>query len=337
MYNKFILYKKSVAAMSTVQPASPSRPQLAISACLLGEPVRYNGGHKASRLCLDVLSSHFDFIPVCPEVAIGLGVPRPTLRLVGDREDPRALILREGGRDASDALRDFGRKQAGLLQDICGYIFMQQSPSCGLQRVKLYRFDGQLRPPGVRGLYAEAFCAARPELPVEEEGRLNDPVIRENFLTRVFAYTAWQKLCENGLTRHAVIGFHSRYKYQLMAHNPRQYSALGQRLAKIGEQPLEDFAPDYFRDFMQALGACATRGTHSNVLQHLAGYLKHDLPTTEKAEMQRLIDQYREGVIPLVVPLTLLKHHFRRHPHPYIDAQAYLQPHPEDLSLRNAI
>jgi len=323
--------------MPIAKPTSPSRPKLAISACLLGEPVRYNGGHKASRLCLDVISRHFDFIPVCPEVAIGLGVPRPTLRLVGDREAPRAVIQREGDRDVSEALYDFGRKQAGLLQDICGYIFMQQSPSCGLQRVKLYSFDGQLRPPGVRGLYAQAFCAARPELPVEEEGRLNDPVIRENFLTRVFAYAAWQKLCENGLTRHAVIGFHSRYKYQLMAHNPRQYSALGQRLAKIGEQPLEDFAPDYFRDFMQALGSCATRGTHSNVLQHLAGYLKHDLPSAEKAEMQRLIDQYREGVIPLVVPLTLLKHHFRLYPHPYIDAQAYLQPHPEDLSLRNAI
>lgn len=323
--------------MLTAKPTSSPRPQLAISACLLGEPVRYNGGHKASRLCLDVLSRHFDFVPVCPEVAIGLGVPRPTLRLVGDRDTPRALIQREGGRDVSEALRDFGHKQAGLLQDICGYIFMQQSPSCGLQRVKLYRFDGQLRPPGARGLYAQAFCAARPELPVEEEGRLNDPVIRENFLTRVFAYAAWQRLCEEGLTRHAVIGFHSRYKYQLMAHNPRQYSALGQRLAKISDQPLEEFAPDYFRDFMQALGTCATRGTHSNVLQHLAGYLKHDLPGSEKAEMQRLIDQYREGVIPLVVPLTLLKHHFRLHPHPYIDAQAYLQPHPEDLSLRNAI
>ncbi|MDF3864676.1 DUF523 and DUF1722 domain-containing protein [Pseudomonas denitrificans (nom. rej.)] len=324
-------------AKPTAKPTSSSRSKLAISACLLGESVRYNGGHKASRLCLDVLSRHFDFRPVCPEVAIGLGVPRPTLRLVGDHDDPRALIHREGGRDVSEALRDFGHKQAGLLQDICGYIFMQQSPSCGLQRVKLYRFDGQLRPPGVRGLYAQAFCAARPELPVEEEGRLNDPVIRENFLTRVFAYSAWQKLCADGLTRHAVIGFHSRYKYQLMAHNPRQYSSLGQRLAKIAEQPLEDFARDYFHDFMQALGTCATRGTHSNVLQHLAGYLKHDLLSTDKAEMQRLIDQYREGVIPLVVPLTLLKHHFRLHPHPYIDAQAYLQPHPEDLSLRNAI
>ncbi|MFR0691340.1 YbgA family protein [Enterobacterales bacterium AE_CKDN230030158-1A_HGKHYDSX7] len=313
------------------------RPKLGISACLLGESVRYNGGHKASRLCLDVLSRHFDFVPVCPEVAIGLGVPRPTLRLVGDRSDPRALIQREGGGDVSEALRDFGRRQAERLQDICGYIFMQQSPSCGLQRVKLYRFDGQLRPPGVRGLYADAFCSARPELPAEEEGRLNDPVIRENFLTRVFAFAAWQALCAAGLTRHAVIAFHSRYKYQLMAHNPRQYSALGQRLAKIGEQPLEPFASDYFRDFMQALGTCATRGTHSNVLQHLAGYLKHVLPGPEKAEMQHLIDQYREGVIPLVVPLTLLKHHFRLHPHPYIDAQAYLQPHPEDLSLRNAI
>jgi len=318
-------------------PNPPPRPRLGISACLLGEPVRYNGGHKASHLCLDVLSRHFDFAPVCPEVAIGLGVPRPTLRLVGEHSDPRASILREGERDVSEALRDFGRTQASLLQDICGYIFMQQSPSCGLQRVKLYHSDGRPRPPGVRGLYAQAFCAARPELPVEEEGRLNDPVIRENFLTRVFAYTSWQQLCAQGLTRHAVITFHSRYKYQLMAHSPRQYNVLGQRLARIGDQPLDSFAPAYFRDFMQALGTCATRGTHSNVLQHLVGYLKHDLPSAEKAEMQRLIDQYRAGVIPLVVPLTLLKHHFRLHPYPYVGAQAYLQPHPEDLSLRNAI
>lgn len=332
------MYKYWTSDMTNTAP----RPTLAISACLLGEPVRYNGGHKASRLCMDVLSRHFDFIPVCPEVAIGLGVPRPTLRLVGDPQAPRALIHLQGSqhtgsRDVSDTLRDFGRTQAGLLANICGYIFMQQSPSCGLQRVELYRPDGQVRPPGVRGLYAETFCAARPELPVEEEGRLNDPVIRENFLTRVFALAAWQTLCAQGLTRNAVIAFHSRYKYQLMAHNPRQYSALGQRLARIGDQPLESFVNEYFRDFMQAMGTCATRGTHSNVLQHLAGYLKRDLPPAEKSELQRLIDQYRAGVIPLVVPLTLLKHHFRLHPHPYINAQAYLQPHPEDLSLRNAI
>lgn len=313
------------------------KPKLGISACLLGEPVRFNGGHKASRLCLDVLSRHFEFIPVCPEVAIGLGVPRPTLRLIGDRNAPRAITQQGERHDVSEELRHHGREQAERLQDICGYIFMQQSPSCGLQRVKLYHENGQLLPPGTRGLYAEAFCAARPDLPVEEDGRLQDPVLRENFLTRVFAYAAWQALTASGLTRAGVIAFHSRYKYQLMAHSPRQYTLLGQRLANIGSQPLEDFAPRYFLDFMQALGSCATRRTHSNVLQHLAGYLKHDLPSAEKAELQQLIDQYRSGVIPLVVPLTLLKHHFRLHPHPYIHAQAYLQPHPEELSLRNAI
>lgn len=313
------------------------KPKLAISACLLGEPVRFNGGHKASRLCLDVLSRHFEFVPLCPEVAIGLGVPRPTLRLIGDRNAPRAVTQQGARQDVSDELRRYGREQAERLQDICGYIFMQQSPSCGLQRVKLYNDNGQLLPPGTRGLYAEAFCAARPELPVEEEGRLNDPVLRENFLTRVFAFATWQELNAEGLSRAAVIAFHSRYKYQLMAHSPRHYNLLGQRLANIGGEPLETFAPRYFQDFMQALDSCATRGTHSNVLQHLAGYLKHDLPAAEKSELQQLIEQYRNGVIPLVVPLTLLKHHFRLHPHPYIQAQAYLQPHPETLSLRNAI
>lgn len=317
--------------------STPHKPKLAISACLLGESVRFNGGHKASRLCLEVLGQHFEFVPVCPEVAIGLGVPRPTLRLSGEHDAPRAVTQQGERRDVSEALRGYGREQAERLRDICGYIFMQQSPSCGLHRVKLYRDDGQLQPPGTRGLYAQAFCAARPELPVEEEGRLNDPVLRENFLTRVFACSAWRALNADGLSRAGVIAFHSRYKYQLMAHNPRQYSVLGQRLAKIGDEPLETFAPRYFQDFMQALGNCATRGTHSNVLQHLAGYLKHALPATEKSELQQLIEQYRCGIIPLVVPLTLLKHHFRLHPHPYVQAQAYLQPHPETLSLRNAI
>jgi uncharacterized protein YbgA (DUF1722 family) len=226
---------------------------------------------------------------------------------------------------------------AAELDDICGYIFMQQSPSCGLERVKVYHVNGAPQKGGGRGIYAQAFCAQQGDLPVEEDGRLNDPVLRENFITRVFAYSAWQQLLQEGLSRRALTTFHSRYKYLLMAHNPVQYKALGNLLGNMGQTDPKELGPRYFSLLMAALKQCATRRTHTNVLQHLCGYLKKAISAEDKKEVQNLIGQYRQGIVPLVVPLTLLKHHFRQHPDPYIDQQAYLQPHPENLSLRNAI
>lgn len=226
---------------------------------------------------------------------------------------------------------------ACLLGDICGYIFMQKSPSCGLERVKVCQANGHATEGVGRGICTSAFCARCPDLPLEEEGRLNDPVLRENFLTRVYAYAQWQELCRQGLSHKAIIDFHSRYKYQLMANDPLQYKALGRLLGSIGDHPPQDIGPRYFSALMVALKKCATRRTHSNVLQHLCGYLKRHLSRNEKAEIQRLIEQYRSGMVPLVVPLTLLKHHFNDHPDRYIAQQVYLQPHPEELSLRNAL
>lgn len=310
--------------------------KIGISACLLGQPVRFNGGHKESRLCSDVLARHFEFVPVCPEVGIGLGTPREAIRLVGDPANPRALGSVHREMDVSEALTGFGQRTAELLDDICGYILMQKSPSCGMERVKVYQDNGNPVPGGGRGLFAAALMQARPDLPVEEDGRLNDPVLRENFITRVFAYAEWQRLLRAGLSRHALYQFHARYKYQLMATNRAQYQALGRLLAE-NRAPLDEFAPRYFSQLMTALKHTASRGTHSNVLQHLSGYLKHALSRDDKQELQRLIDQYRQGIVPLVVPLTMLKHHLRCHPDDYLAGQAYLQPHPEDLSLRNAL
>jgi len=176
-----------------------------------------------------------------------------------------------------------------------------------------------------------------PDLPVEEDGRLNDPVLRENFLTRVFAYSAWQQLLQTGLTRRGLIDFHSRYKYLLMAHNPVQYKTLGNLLGNMGQTDLQVIGPRYFSELMAALKKCATRRTHTNVLQHLSGYFKQAISAEDKREMQQIINQYLHGIVPLVVPLTLLKHHLRQHPDPYVAQQVYLQPHPENLSLRNAI
>lgn len=311
--------------------------KVGISACLLGEPVRFNGGHKESRLCSETLARHFEFVPVCPEVAIGLGTPRQPIRLVGDPDQPRAVGSVHAELDVTDALSAYGRQVATELHDICGFVLMQKSPSCGMERVKVYQANGHPIEGGGSGLFAHALMQARPDLPIEEDGRLNDPVLRENFLTRIFAYAEWQRLVASGLTRKALVEFHSRYKYQLLATDPVQYKALGRLVATVGKQPLEAFAPSYFSQLMAALKKTASRGTHTNVLQHLSGYLKRDLGTQDKQELQRLIDQYREGVVPLVVPMTLLKHHFRRHPDRYVATQVYLQPHPEDLSLRNGI
>jgi uncharacterized protein YbgA (DUF1722 family)/uncharacterized protein YbbK (DUF523 family) len=313
------------------------RLKLGISACLLGAEVRYNGGHKESRLCSQTLAEHFDFVPVCPEVAIGLGTPREPIRLVGVPQAPRALGTVDRERDVTQALHDYGTRMAGELDDICGYILMHKSPSCGMERVKVYQANGYPADGGASGIFAAAFTRLRPDLPVEEDGRLNDPVLRENFLTRVFAYAEWQRLLRAGLTRRAITDFHARYKYQLMANNPLQYKALGRLLGDLGRHDPQELGPHYFSQLMAALKKCATRGTHSNVLQHLCGYLKRALTRSEKEEMQQLIDQYRSGIIPLVVPLTLLKHHFRQHPDHYVARQAYLQPHPENLSLRNAL
>ncbi|MBK5356477.1 DUF1722 domain-containing protein [Pseudomonas sp. TH41] len=281
-------------------PHSPEKPKIAISACLMGAEVRYNGGHKASRLCSRLLTKYFDFVPVCPEVAIG-------------------------------------QKMAAELADICGYIFMQKSLSCGLDRVKVYSINGAPMDGGGRGLYAQTFCTQHPDLPVEEDGRLNNPVLRENFLTRVFAYSAWQQLRQEGLTRRGLTEFHARYKYLLMAHNPVQYKALGHLLGNMGRADPDEIGPRYFSELMAALKKCATRRTHTNVLQHLSGYFKQVISAEDKQAMQLVIGQYHQGIVPLVVPLTLLKHYLRQHPDPYIAQQVYLQPHPESLSLRNAI
>ena len=312
------------------------RLTLAISACLLGSEVRYNGGHKQSQLCSQVLGKYFDFRPLCPEVAIGLGTPREPIRLVGEPAAPRAVGTVTRSRDVTAPLADYGTRMAAELQQISGLIVMQKSPSCGMERVKVYQENGLPAEHG-SGIFTATFARLRPELPIEEDGRLNDPVLRENFIARVYAYGDWQQLCAEGLTRKGILAYHARYKYLLMAHNPLRYRELGRLLAGIGEHDPAEFGPRYFSEMMAALKKCATRGTHANVLQHLSGYLRRALPNEDRRDIQQLIEQYRNGTIPLVVPLTMLKYHFRRHPDRYIALQAYLQPHPEELSLRNAI
>lgn len=311
--------------------------KVGISSCLLGQEVRYDGSHKHLRLATDSLARYFDFVPECPEMGIGMGVPRKPIRLVGEVDHPKAVAVHDDTLDYTDELTAFGQQKSQQHADLSGYIFMKNSPSCGLFRVKVYQANGYPAAAPGRGLYARAFTDAHPLLPVEESGRLCDATLRENFVTRVFAYANWQQLKQEGLTSKRIIDFHARYKYVLMAHSPAKYGELGRMLADAGKHDTEALGERYFAALMTVLSSLASRKTHTNVLMHLQGYLKKNISASEKAELAQIIEQYRTAQLPLIVPVTLLKHHFNNHPDPYITNQAYLQPYPDDLSLRNAI
>ncbi len=314
-----------------------TRIKVGISSCLLGNEVRYNGGHKLSTLCTNDLSRYFEFVPTCPEAGAGLGIPRPPIRLVGDPHAPRAVRVQDAGVDVTDSLKAYSATRLPELGDLCGYIFIKNSPSCGLFRVKVYRANGMPHDEPARGIFATEFTRAYPLLPVEEDGRLQDPVLRENFIARVFAWRNWQEMKANGLSAAALIDFHSRYKYTLMAHSPQQYQQLGRMLADAGKHDSSVLGERYFSGLMQALQQKATRRTNTNVLMHLQGYLKKKLQAGEKQGIGAIIEQYRKGIVPLVVPVTMLRHYFQQHRDPYIEKQSYLQPYPDELSLRNAL
>ena len=310
--------------------------RLGVSACLLGARVRFDGGHKRNRFLIEELGSHFEFVPFCPEVAIGMGTPRPSIRLVGDVEAPRALGSRDDGLDVTDALQAYSANRARRLEGLSGFIFKKDSPSCGMARVKVYSDKGMPQRDGV-GIFARAVQQANPLLPVEEEGRLNDSTLRENFVSRVFVYARWQALRQQGLSKKGLLDFHTRHKLLLLAHSPSAYRELGGMLARLDNVPLEALAERYIERVMQVLKTQASRKRHVNVLQHLLGYLKNNLDSAYRVDLDNTIDAYRRGEFPLVVPVRLLQHHFSMHPHAYISEQVYLNPHPQALLIRNNV
>lgn len=316
--------------------ASLSIP-VGISACLLGQKVRFDGGHKRSVYCLNVLSECFDFKPFCPEVAAGLGTPRQPIRLVGDAADPRALGTRNPDLDATDGLAEHADFVTEHHPELCGYVLMKGSPSCGMERVKVYHPNGMPNEAG-SGIFAARLMANNPALPVEEEGRLNDAVLRENFITRVFVYYNWQQEVATDPSVHSIIQFHSRHKYQLMAHSYKGYKELGRYLASDApQQPLDEVMNHYILTLMTFLKERANRKSHTNVLMHIMGYMKKDLDQDTKQDLLTTIEEYRTRKVHLVVPLTLLKHYLKRHGNDYILSQAYLDPYPHELGLRNYI
>lgn len=308
------------------------RIRLGISSCLLGEKVRYDGADKRDGYIAGTLARLFELVPVCPEVAIGLGVPRLPIRLVGSIAAPHAVGIANPDLDVTAKLAAYGRRMAQRLDDISGYILKSKSPSCGMERVKVYTRRGGLAGSG-RGIYAAALMLASPLLPVEEEGRLGDPDLRENFFERVFACRRWQETVSSGVTAASLIEFHTSHKLTLMAHSVNAYRRLGRLVAGASRRNAKDISARYIRGFMAALAQPATPKRHTNVLMHVMGYLKKRLNAEDKAELLALIDAYRLGQAPRIVPLTLLRHYFRRFPGPHVARQVYLNPGPEEISL----
>jgi uncharacterized protein YbgA (DUF1722 family)/uncharacterized protein YbbK (DUF523 family) len=306
---------------------------IGISSCLLGQEVRFDGGHKRDSYITGTLGQYFEFHPFCPEVEIGLGVPRPTLHLVNVDGQVRCVGVKDPERDVTERLRAHAEGLKDRHAGLCGYILKKDSPSCGMERVKVYH-GGQPRKEGV-GIYAEAMMKANPLLPVEEEGRLGDPGLRENFVQRVYVYYRWKQLLAEGISAQSLTRFHARHKLIIMSHG--DYRGLGQMLAGLTKENLAETAGQYIAGLMKLLKHVPTRSRHVNVLQHIQGYLKKELDSDDKAEMVEVIERYRRGEIPLIVPVTLLKHHFRKAPDPYIDDSYYMSPYPQELRLINEL
>ena len=339
---------------SVTDASRPFQLRIGVSACLLGEEVRYDGGHKRNAFLVDVLGPFAEWVPVCPEAEAGFGTPRPAMHLEGhgDRtgSNQLRLVTVRDGRDLTAPMRTLvARRVPQLAQlDLDGYVLKKDSPSCGLFRVKVYAADGSGATRNGRGLFADALCRAMPLLPVEEEGRLGDPRLRENFIERLFAYRRLRELTASRPRAADLIRFHTRHKLLLLAHAPRAYAELGRLVASGGaDEPPRRAAPraplpkavlaEYGAGFMGALTALATRGRHANVLQHMSGYFRRLVDEPSRRDLAESIADYQRGLVPLVVPVTLLAHYAKLHQVQYLLEQIYLQPHPKELMLRNHV
>lgn len=309
--------------------------RIGISACLLGQNVRYDGGHQHDRYITDTLGQWFDWVPVCPEVEYGLPIPREAMRLVGDPESPRLVTIRTRI-DHTDGMAAWAGARLEKLagEELGGFLFKSKSPSSGMAAVKVYNDSGMAVKKGV-GIFAGTFMKRFPLLPIEEDGRLNDPLLRENFIERVFVYQRWRELEKKGGGVKDLVGFHSDHKLLILSHSPKHLTALGRIVANPDRLKPAALREAYVRPLMEALRLTATIRKQTNVLQHMVGYFKNRLTPDEKRELAEVIENYHRGLLPLIVPITLLAHYVRLYDEPYLKRQVYLHPHPLELMLRN--
>ena len=313
-----------------------SKIKIGLSACLAGEDVRYNGQNCLNKLITQDLDEYFEYVKVCPEMAIGLGTPRETIRVV--RDGDLQLRASRSNTDYSQAMRDFAKADMKRVAEagLCGFIFKKGSPSCGAFRVKIYNTDGMPQVEKTSGFYANQVMESFPWMPVEEEGRLNDPPLFENFIQKSFALGRWQTMLKAGLTHKGLLDFHQYHKYWIMAHNQAGLKRLGKMLANRGERSVEELASDYLDEYSKVVHRPPTSLKHSNVLYHLLGYFKQDIDAFDKQEMVKLIEQYRKNYIPLVVPITRLAYFAEKYQSEYLLNQSYLR-HPERLGVLNKL
>jgi uncharacterized protein YbgA (DUF1722 family)/uncharacterized protein YbbK (DUF523 family) len=309
--------------------------KLGISACLMGKNVRYDGGHQLDRFLTDTLGQYVKYVPVCPESECGLGIPRESMRLVGDPDSPR-LLTRHTRVDHTNRMVRWAEKRVKELEkeNLCGFIFKSNSPSSGMERVKVYDEKGTPIKKGI-GVFARIFMEHFPLLPVEEDGRLHDPMLRENFIERIFVMKRWREIVEEKWNVGHLVKFHSRNKLLILSHSEKHYRIMGKMIAGGKEIPIKKLYKDYETLLMEALKLKSTIRKNTNVLQHMVGYFKKQLSADEKQELLEIIQQYRAGHVPLVVPVTLINHYVRKYKQPYLTQQTFLNPHPVDLKLRN--
>lgn len=311
--------------------------RVGISTCLLGEPVRYDGGHQQDRYLMDTLGQYLEYVPVCPEVECGLGTPREAMRLVGNPKNPR-LVTRKTGVDYTQMMLLWAKKRLKKLEkaSLCGFIFKSKSPSSGMSRVKVYNDKGMPAQTGV-GIFARAFMEHFPLTPVEEDGRLHDPAIRENFIERIFTLKRWRDSNTKSRSLRNLVDFHTRQKLLILSHSQMHYRRMGKLVADGKVMPVKELYSRYERLIMEALALKTTVKKNYNVLQHLMGYFKKQLSPDEKLELLEVFEQYRQGFAPLIVSLTLINHYVRKYDQPYLKLQTYLNPHPVELKLRTHV
>lgn len=313
------------------ESAAP-RVRLGISACLLGQPVRYDGGDKRDAFLTGLLGRYVEWVPVCPELEVGMGVPREPVQLV-QIGGVTHMIAHPSGRDWTQAMNRYARRRVDELaaEDLCGYVLKNHSPSCGMEHVKLYGASGEAPQRNGQGLFAAALLQRFPLLPVEEEGRLQDPDLRENFIERIFAFRRLRDFFQPRWRMAGLVEFHAAHKLQLMAHSAAGATALGRVVAAAPRCSRSEVRCEYEQRFMELLRRPATRRRQVNVLQHMLGYFKKDLKAGARQELAAVIEEYRLGRVPRLVPVTRLRHSAQVLGPSWLQRQTYLEPYPREL------
>lgn len=308
--------------------------KIGISTCLLGENVRWNAGHKLDRYLTQTLGQFVQYVSVCPEVEAGFGVPRESMRLVGDPQNPR-LIIFKSKQDRTSQMLTWAKNRVKNLEqeDLCGFIFKSDSPSSGMRNVKVYTDKGMPVKKGV-GIFAREFIEHFPRTPVEDDGRLHDPEIRENFIERIFSLKRWREVLTSKKSMGRVVNFHTQNKLLILSHSQKHARQMGKLVAGGKSLSANTLFAEYENLLMEALSLKTTTKKNLNVLQHIIGYFKKQLTVDEKKELLELFEQYRNGYVPLVVPMTLINHYVRKYNQSYLETQTYLNPHPVELKLR---